>query len=106
MNEPICVGLLDIKGKEQIRRVYAEEGIAPTLTAKGGGNHEVKVCESAHGSRKVRKLTPKEYYRLMGFTDEQYERAAKVISNTQLYKTAGNSIIVDVLAAIFGEMIA
>ena len=183
MNEMVCVGLLDIRGKEQQRRVYSENGISPTLTAKCGGNHEVKVAIGAirgrnpenpsdrtagietkqrleiggeisntlttvekdnvvveyeiidpqgrknktckpsilaptlraqiHGNPplvvekriRVRKLTPKEYYRLMVFTDEQFERAEKVISKTQLYKTAGNSIIVDVLSAIFKEML-
>jgi len=49
---------------------------------------------------RIRKLTPKECYRLMGFDDIDYEKASKVISNTQLYKTAGNSIVVNVLQAI------
>ena len=53
---------------------------------------------------RIRKLTPKECYRLMGFDDESFERASKAISNTQLYKTAGNSIVVDVLIAIFKEL--
>lgn len=54
---------------------------------------------------RVRKLTPKECWRLMGFDDESFERAAAVNSNSQLYKQAGNSIVVDVLEAIFKEMI-
>jgi DNA (cytosine-5)-methyltransferase 1 len=54
---------------------------------------------------RVRKLTPKECWRLMGFDDDSFERAAKVCSNSQLYKQAGNSIVVDVLMAIFKEMI-
>lgn len=49
---------------------------------------------------RIRKLTPKECWRLMGFTDEEFERAAEVNSNTQLYKQAGNSIVVNVLEAI------
>lgn len=49
---------------------------------------------------RIRRLTPREYYRLMGFDDEDYEKAAKVNSNTQLYKQAGNSIVVNVLEAI------
>ena len=53
---------------------------------------------------RIRKLTPMECYRLMGFSDGDYEKASKVISNTQLYKTAGNSIVVDVLMAIFREL--
>lgn len=40
----------------------------------------------------------------MGFTDEQFDKAEKVNSNTQLYKQAGNSIVVDVLESIFSEL--
>lgn len=50
---------------------------------------------------KVRKLTPKECWRLMGFDDADFEKVATVNSNTQLYKQAGNSIVVNVLEAIF-----
>ena len=50
---------------------------------------------------RVRKLTPRECWRLMGFTDEQFDKAAEVCSNTQLYKQAGNSIVVNVLEEIF-----
>ena len=41
----------------------------------------------------------------MGFDDEDYYKAEKVNSNTQLYKQAGNSIVVNVLMAIFGQML-
>ena len=51
---------------------------------------------------RIRKLTPKECYRLMGFSDEEFERAENVpTSNTQLYKQAGNSVVVDVLEELF-----
>ena len=53
---------------------------------------------------RIRKLTSKECWRLMGFSDEDFEKAAKVNSNTQLYKEAGNSIVKDVLMAIFRQM--
>ena len=53
---------------------------------------------------RIRKLTPRECFRLMGFTDEQFDKAEKVNSNTQLYKQAGNSIVVDVLESIFSEL--
>ena len=52
----------------------------------------------------IRKLTPKECWRLMGFSDEDFEKAAEVNSNTQLYKQAGNSIVVNVLEAILIEL--
>ena len=54
---------------------------------------------------RIRKLTPKECWRLMGFADEDFEIASQVNSNTQLYKQAGNSICVPVLMAIFKELI-
>ena len=54
---------------------------------------------------RIRKLTPKECWRLMGFDDSDFEKAATVNSNSQLYKQAGNSIVVDVLYYIFREML-
>lgn len=54
---------------------------------------------------RIRKLTPKECWRLMGFSDEDFDKAKKVNSDSQLYKQAGNSICVDVLMAIFREML-
>lgn len=53
---------------------------------------------------RIRKLTPKECWRLMGFTDEEFEKAEKVNSNSQLYKQAGNSIVVNVLVAIINNL--
>lgn len=55
-------------------------------------------------SLRIRKLTPKECWRLMGFDDEDFNKAEKVCSNSQLYKQAGNSIVVNVLMAIFKEL--
>lgn len=54
---------------------------------------------------KIRKLTPKECIRLMGFDDEDYEKMKEVNSDSQIYKQAGNSIVVNVLEAIFKEML-
>ena len=58
----------------------------------------------ADGER-IRKLTPKECFRLMGFDDESFHKAEAVNSNTQLYKQAGNSIVVDVLEELFCMML-
>lgn len=57
------------------------------------------------GDSRIRRLTPKETWRLMGFADEDFEKASKVNSNTQLYKQAGNAIVVPVLEAIFKELL-
>lgn len=75
-------------------------------------NENISQCltEPHHNSQRlydglrIRKLTPKECWRLMGFNDEDFEKAEKVNSNTQLYKQAGNSIVVDVLVAIFKNL--
>ncbi len=49
--------------------------------------------------------TPKEYWRLIGFDDSNFEKASKVCSNSQLYKQAGNSIVVNVLESILKELL-
>lgn len=54
---------------------------------------------------RIRKLTPREVWRLMGFDDEDFEKAEKVNSNTQLYKQAGNSIVVNVMEAILKNLL-
>ena len=54
---------------------------------------------------RIRKLTPLECWRLMGFDDEDFYKAESVNSNTQLYKQAGNSIVVNVLEAIFDNLV-
>lgn len=54
---------------------------------------------------RIRKLTPKECWRLMGFDDIDFDKAAEVNSNTQLYKQAGNSIVVNVLEAILKNLL-
>lgn len=54
---------------------------------------------------RIRKLTPKECWRLMGISDDDFGKAEEVNSNTQLYKQAGNAIVVDVLEEIFKELI-
>lgn len=59
----------------------------------------------AEEASRIRKLTPLECWRLMGFDDQDYYKAEKVNTQSQLYKQAGNSIVVDVLMAIFKEML-
>lgn len=73
------------------------KGYSKTLKANA---NDAGVVESF----RVRKLTPKECYRLMGFTDEQFDRSQAFSSDSQLYKQAGNSILVDVLYYIFGKL--
>lgn len=61
----------------------------------------MKIAEN----QRVRKLTPREYWRLMGFDDEDFDKASAVCSNAQLYKQAGNSIVVNVAEAILRALL-
>ena len=84
------------------KEVLNSEGLCRTLSTQSN-NLATKVKEPC--SLRIRKLTPKECWRLMGFDDADFEKAATVNSNSQLYKQAGNSIVVDVLCYIFREML-
>ena len=109
--------------------VYSTKGIAPALKTMQGGNRQpliiekkkkqipidgtinkprggltVANCITARYDYRIRKLTPKETWRLMGFSDEDFEKAEAVNSNSQLYKQAGNSIVVDCLVHILKNL--
>ena len=159
------VGLLPIKGNEQVRRVYGTNGIAPTLNTMQGGNRQPKIIKEISNANKmlnmiienedipegksgadctinnpqlrdvanciparydcgvsnykqfgtsvvekegrnfyIRKLTPRECFRLMGFSDENFDACKDLVSDTQLYKQAGNSIVTDVIYYILVEL--
>ena len=70
---------------------------------EGSGTRSSLMYETI---RIVDKLKPKECWRLMGFDDSDFEKASKVCSNTQLYKQAGNSIVVNVLEKIIYNLVA
>lgn len=86
------------ESKTRRGRVQENGQICPTITAT-----ETGVCRIESPIR-IRKLTPKECFRLMGFSDENFEAAERMVSNSQLYKQAGNSIVVDVLYYILVEL--
>ena len=77
-------------------------GYSPTLTTRPEG-FKTAILPVTNYIR-IRKLTPKECFKLMGFSDENFEAAEKIVSNSQLYKQAGNSIVVDVLYYILVEL--
>ena len=78
------------------------QGVDNTLTTVQKDN---MVLEKDMKYR-IRKLTPKECWRLMGYTDEDFEKAKNAgVSNSQLYKQAGNAIVKQVLMAIFRQML-
>ena len=71
--------------------------------AMGNGGGNIPIVEEKN--IRIRKLSPKECWRLMSFDDESFEKAQNVpMSNTQLYKQAGNSIVVNVLEKIFKNL--
>lgn len=76
------------------------DGVCNTITTVQKDNMLLEITEQY----RIRKLTQKENWRLMGFSDEDYEKAAEVNSKTQLYKQSGNSIVLDVLMAIFSQL--
>ena len=87
-------------GNPQCGRIYSIKGLSPCLNTMQGGGREPKILIDG----KLRKLTPKECWRLQGFPDWAYKKAAKVNSNSQLYKQAGNSVTVNVIEAIAKEL--
>lgn len=115
---------------DQNSRVYDTNGLAPTLSTMQGGGQEPKIIQRGHGYNqggehdiaptltrnsyqennylsdgfRIRKLTPRECWRLQGFPDWAFDKAQEVNSNSQLYKQAGNSVTVSVIAAIAKEL--
>lgn len=87
---------------EQVRRVYGVNGLAPTIHTSQGDGQEIKIDDNTQ----LRNLTPRERFRLMSFTDEDINKCYAIgMSDSQLYKQAGNSIVVRVLEKIFAQMI-
>lgn len=74
--------------------------LAPTLCAR-----DYKDPKVVKHNLRIRKLTPRECWRLMGCSDEDFDKAQAVCSNSQLYKQAGNAIVVDTFQAILKNMI-
>lgn len=101
--EPVCLnskggrGGVDGLQPSLQDRIYDSNAISPAVTTGF-------MPSFTDGSR-IRKLTPKECFRLMGFEDSDFEKAEKVNSNTQLYKQAGNSICVPVVEHIINALL-
>ena len=90
-------GLILDHPDSKTKRGRVKEGRSPTVMTSG----QVGTVDKM----RIRRLTPRECWRLMGFTDDDFDRVKKIrTSDAQLYKQAGNSIVVDVLVAIFDEL--
>lgn len=125
-----CIAKIKTKTGWNRHKTYSPNGIAPTLTSMQGGGTQPNVAIFNGSFNKfkinqkgisnslttvlkdnyvleydnqirIRRLTPLECWRLMGISDEDFYKAQAVNSNTQLYKQAGNAIVVDVLEHIF-----
>lgn len=101
-NGPKCIGGYGKKYNDDYQyamqhRIY-DDKIATSVTTAFNPYYKTGLT--------IRKLTPKEAWRLMGWSnDKDFKKAAAVNSNTQLYKQAGNSIVVNVLVAIFSQLL-
>ena len=90
----------NIEQWHQRGNVYSQEHTAPTICAT-----DYKTPKLIKSDLKIRKLTPKECFRLMGVKDEDFNKVAKNQSDSSLYHLAGDSIVVNVLMAIFKELL-
>lgn len=97
----IMVGKLNMKAGEQIKSVYSDIGLSPTIDTAQGGHRQVKILTKENDEFYIRKMTPLEALRVQGFDDKFYDliRLHKY-SNTQIYKMAGNAVTVNVFEAI------
>ena len=102
----IQIGNLKRQGYHEFsNRVYSPDGCARTLMGEGGNNND-KTGQYLMPDLRIRRLTPKKCFRLMGFEDKDCDiLSANKISNGQIYKMAGNSIVVDILEEIFVELL-
>jgi DNA (cytosine-5)-methyltransferase 1 len=88
----------DIESLEKSTTIGSTEPVKINLK-----NGETITSNDDTSYLRIRKLTPKECFRLMGFDDSDFHKAEKVNSSTQLYKQAGNSIVVDVLEHLLAK---
>ena len=93
--------------KDEGIRLFKDDCVGTLRTIDACGDKRViepEVVEPPKVKWRIRKLTPKECIRLMNFTDKDYEAMAKYVSNSAVYKQAGNSIIVACLIALMSSL--
>lgn len=93
------VGQISNEGS-QCGTVFSDRGLAPTIVA---GSHGY-ANQHIYTAYRIRKLTPLECFRLMGVSDDDAFKMMEINSNTQCYKQAGNSIVVDVMVEMFKKL--
>lgn len=86
--------------------MYDPSGLSPTLNTMQGGGREPCIIENYNdGDKVVRKLTPRECFRLQGWSDEYFEKAQLFNSNVQLYKQSGNGVTLNIIESIGVHML-
>lgn len=100
LNKPFAFTIKTNDGKTAIDNFILEDSNINVNSLFEKSNEEIKNILK----NKIRRLTAKEYWKLMGFADEDFKKVYNLISNTQLYKQAGNSIVVPTLIAIFSKL--
>lgn len=93
--------------KDEGIRLFKDDCVGTLRTIDACGDKRVlepEVTEPPKVKWRIRKLTPKECIRLMNFTDKDYEAMSQYVSNSAVYKQAGNSIIVVCLIAIMSSL--
>lgn len=102
-NRCIQVGDLQHYGYDEMNRVYSKEGLCPTPRTMTGGDRQPRFLENVEP--RIRKLTPCECWKLMGWTKEYFNKAKNIgISDSSLYKQAGNGIITNCVELIFEHL--
>ena len=114
INADVCQ-TLTAKGQSNWTGSFVSEDIERLEKSATIGNNEPTIIHLKNGEKitsnddltqyRIRKLTPRECWRLMDFSDADFDKAAEVNSNTQLYKQAGNSIVVSILEGIFKNLL-
>ena len=103
-------GVYDLKESDTFRptlesRVHKNYPYSKTICTKDTSCCVISGGGKSMNNLKIRKLTPRECFRLMGVKDEDFDRVAKSQSDSSLYHLAGDSIVVNVLMAIFKELL-
>lgn len=86
------------------RKQNSDNNLSPTLDTRCDCLG-IAVKGENMNSLRIRKLTPRETWKLMGFDDSDYDKVKNINSKAQLYKQAGNSIVVNVLVEILRELL-
>lgn len=94
----------DRKVKQQNGRRFKENG-EPMFTLTSQDRHGVIINHYLGDEFRIRRLTPRECFRLQGWTDDYFDKAQSINSDSQLYKQAGNGVTVNVIQAIAEKLV-